>query len=288
MAGQVVGPAFLPEVGMKRTIVRVSTLALLLLVVGCGPSGGDPKKDASPPQDKDAASTKDKDSSAPKDTVTVEARDLGESFRMDKAGADKRYQGKTLTVQGQIHSLQPADGKFRVVLSGDAIPNWDGKVVYPIECLFDGAEVQKVADLTPTQFVKVTGKYQGVEGNRIKLADCRLDKTFADPAVTVRSTDLAKDLVTNEEKTFAKYVGHYVILEGKVVDGPPELRTTNTFFLEGYQKEGGQPVAVLVKCGDAQADAIKGFKAGDAVKLKGKCRGRSEAIVTVEFYAWVK
>jgi hypothetical protein len=263
---------------------------VLLAPLGCGSTGSDPKKDTPPPKDKDTSPQKDKDASTTKDSVSVKATVLGEAFRMDKAGAEKRYQGKTLTVEGQVYTLQSGDGKLTVVLIGDAVYPGAGNPSQPIDCLFEGAEADRVANLTPTQFVKLTGKYQGVDGRRVKLGECKLEKAFDNPATAVTSTDLAKALVTNAEGSFTKFVGRYVAVEGKVVEGPPALRMKNVFFLEGYQKDGDkQPVLVRVKCSDAQADAIKALKPGDTVKVKGKCRGRPDDVtVDIEFFAWIK
>jgi hypothetical protein len=129
----------------------------------------------------------------------------------------------------------------------------------------------------------VKGKYQGFEGRKVKLGECQLEKAFADPAVPIRSTDLAKDLLTS-----VQYMYRYVVLDGKVVEGPPAERKKNVFFLEGYQKAGSPPLTVLVKGGDAQVDAIQGLKVGDTVRVKGKVLRRSEELVTVEFFAWMK
>jgi hypothetical protein len=142
----------LPEVCMKRTIIRVLTLALVLLVVGCGSSGSDAKKDSPVAKDKDSSSEV---------FESLKATRLGEAFRLNEKGADARNKGKILVVEGEVYTLQPSDGKVRVALKADMVPSFDS-VTYTVECLFDGAEKEKVVTLTPHPVHQGEGKIPGL------------------------------------------------------------------------------------------------------------------------------
>jgi hypothetical protein len=150
---------------MTRLLLRLSSLAAVLVAVGCSaaPSTppGEPKKD-----DPKTYSTP----KAPDFTVT--AVDLAKEFDADKAAADKRYKGKLLQVEGEVREVLPASGGKTPVLLAGTPKAADGGPGRNIQALFD-EKTAGLGGVTPGKKITVTGKCQGDVGF-VTLIDCRL------------------------------------------------------------------------------------------------------------------
>lgn len=103
-----------------------------------------------------------------KTSLTAEELDL--VYQMDKAAAEAKFAGKTLTVSGAVDRVFANDslGIYYVLLTG-ARKNG----VWNVRCTFQQDYIPKLKKLSPGQALTVQGKYGG-HGKNIILKDCIL------------------------------------------------------------------------------------------------------------------
>jgi hypothetical protein len=102
----------------------------------------------------------------------VTAGQLGRDYLDDPAAADEKYRGQTLQVRGVVDEVgQHGAGIWYVVFRVE-----EGATAIRIECSFDGADEDDVAELAGLrkgQSVTIRGRCEGAKGP-VRLRDCAL------------------------------------------------------------------------------------------------------------------
>jgi hypothetical protein len=140
------------------------------------------------------------------------------------------------------------------------MPPVKGGIGHPIECWLAGAEADKAEKLTPSQAVKVKGKYDRADAFFVKIIDCQLAEVGPDPAVAVSVSELAR--------TYEKYRGRWVVVEGTILslrELPNYGSGQEVAVSLGDDKEGKTPVVQVICLQDPV------LKVGATVKFKGRC-----------------
>jgi hypothetical protein len=240
----------------------LGTVCLILLVVGCG---------------------KGTPSANPEKGPTAE--ELSEEFKRDAQAADKKYQGKTVTLSGEIVENMPKDatGKPHVIiilkgLQKDDNPANDGP---SINCAIAESSAGKAAALVSGQSIKVTGKYKKVGKEEpaalaeIFLEECQIEGAPSDLAISVTAADLARAFATDEAAAKKKYSGNIVLLTGKFERTDHVQLLGNICVLEGHKIDENKMFGVVALIPDEQTyQHLSGMNPGDQVKLRARVDGR--------------
>jgi hypothetical protein len=94
-------------------------------------------------------------------------RELITAYKADKAAADAKYKGKTLTITGKVAGVSATD--FSVFITGGD-PNEQGA-----NCIFTSAYKSSISALEPLQDVTIQGKV-GDFATDLTVTDCSIIK----------------------------------------------------------------------------------------------------------------
>ena len=98
----------------------------------------------------------------------VEAEDLVREYMANQVGADSRWRGRWVAVEGEVNAVgRDIASRAYVVLEGPA-GTWRG-----VQCTFGGSEEGPVARLSRGQRVRIVGRVDGSFWH-VQMGDCRL------------------------------------------------------------------------------------------------------------------
>jgi tRNA_anti-like len=240
-------------------LLQLSCLATLLACIGCGQRS----------EETNVPSGKATNSPSPQGEPVLTAESLSEEFFKDEEAADKKYQGKTLTIFGTIGLVQPEINLVVLLGKRNPAPIRNGP---SIEFKLP-ADAAKLEQLVTGQTAKITGTYKGLvkfSGDSyrlVTLSDCRLNETSPDPSITVSAAQLAKEFAANAAEANERYKDKWLILDGKVtrVDQVAVSGTT-TLFLETSQSADKMHFQVV--CYSDYGRSLSSVKEGDTVTVR--------------------
>ena len=85
----------------------------------------------------------------------------------NKIGADMKYKGKTLIVNGTINNISKALGTPYITLKTD-------ELIYSVQCSFSRGDEASLADLRKGQSIRIKGRCDGALGN-VGLKNCSIE-----------------------------------------------------------------------------------------------------------------
>jgi hypothetical protein len=249
---------------MTRFLLRLSSLAAVLVAVGCGATVSTPPGES----DKDGPKTH----STPKaPDYTMTAADIAKEFEMDKATAAKKYQDKIVELDGVVNFI--TDRKLDAVVT---LFGYKADPMKPNErfvmAVFDKPENSKVLELVKGQKLKFRGKGPGEFAGFVSVNGCTVVEAGPDPTIKVSAADLTKAYATDEKAAEEKYKEKVVLVDGVVV----EIKKGgfgDTLILEGFDEKSDKPVRVSAGIPAEKKEEFAALKKGDKVKIKGEFSG---------------
>lgn len=205
--------------------------------------------------------------------VSVSAEQLTKELLADRDAAIKKYQGRIVTVDGEIENpfasrdLQALEVKFHPALQ----PAPGGR---PLVCKIRSQDRAKAERLSPGQKVVVKGTCAPQSLPFPELTDCELVRVGEDPAPALTSIDLAREFAADSAGAAKKWNDKFLIVTGVVTDAPRRFegqQADTVFTLEGVDDKDGKPIRVAVRHVENMATAQ--VKVGDKVTIKGQCNG---------------
>lgn len=206
--------------------------------------------------------------------LEITASALDKEYAANELEADGKYMGKVLVVTGKVLKVTRDDkpGKITVELVGTP-----GSTV---DCHFDRAKQAELAGVAVGQEVTVRGTCKGKVRTWVTLEDCALggnpadkvDPKDAPPPLAVTADELERAYDANVVSADAKYKGKPLELTGRVervVRNKPGVVTLE------IETDAGDTIDCDFTTKDAQA-ALKDVAPGDAIVLRGTCRGYSD------------
>ena len=99
---------------------------------------------------------------SPKSTVKadISAVELAKSFETSKADTNSRYDGKEITVRGYAFvkpTIMESNGGRGVVVLDEKDGDWK----HQVSCYFDAKDREEFAKVKGSQYITVTGSYEG-------------------------------------------------------------------------------------------------------------------------------
>lgn len=212
--------------------------------------------------------------------VPVASVALAEAYRDDKAGADAKYKGKTLTVEGKVESigLVLAGPEFKVRLEG---AQKNAKGIFDVQVTVVNGEVNKVLALSKGQTVKLTGRCEGLVVFYASILNATLDSVGPDPNPTLTAAALAAECAEDDKAANEKYRKKFLT----ITDAYVEKVNGDKLFVSG--EKGGSPQIEARMYWELPLDKTGvRVKPGDRITLKGTYQFAEPKKILVE-EAWV-
>lgn len=98
--------------------------------------------------------------------------------------------------------------------------------------------------------------------------------------ITIAAAEISKVFNENEKAANTRFIDKIVAIEGTIEDVSTDENGATVFLLQGIDMTSG----VLCTLDGSQTEKAKTKKAGDTVKLKGKCTGMLMDVVLNKCY----
>jgi hypothetical protein len=228
----------------------------LAMVIACGGANHSNGPDA-------AQVPKDPDASNDHNGIQVSATTLGKELKADAAATEKKYDGKTLIVDGTV-----------TLISNNIVALETDEGGVSVQLFLNSKSIPATIKVESGYAVKVRGRATFVGTHRLDLVDCTILDSKLSQAPPMPAAKLTEEFVKNKDAANGKYFLRTIIVEGVVAEVVFHPETKSRYILlAGHNETDTKPLRVHAAFTEEQDEILKTIKKGQTVRVRGQCRG---------------